>query len=445
MNWMRNWAIALTLTSLLCAGCGDSFTPSPPGDATVRTSALVLTSPPSVKARGKWKRSWFRWDSAASSFLFAPNTTVDLSAVGIETMLLATQLEVDEVNYLVYGYLDGDDEFRFARIHDSDDDGYPDASTATVFLDTEEEVYLTFFPRLDFTPSTDHEYVPFLDMRCQDIRLARDSDDDGWVDEWVATPFAMSDTHPGLLEVRTLTRENQTGDLVILASEYDLYKRAARTLGMGAPHMVLADTNSDEVADQVASLTQGASDRPTVAPPIPRDGMTALFVWAESGAGGRTVEVWEVDSAGADVALLGSVVVVADKTPYEVTWSTALDEGDLISVRFTTHVARALVLTTGDDSPTLYASHPTRVDANDVSATLTLHGEAFPSTGAGVKLHIVRTGEMLDATTTFVSSTELTVALPAFSAGQVSVAFLQLTVDGDASGNPVPIQICEPD
>jgi hypothetical protein len=426
----------------MLAGCGDRIMSQAAAPAPVTRSAVVLAEPPDVSPRGTWGPLGYCWNAESKSFEFVPSYSLDLSALGVTTMLAASPVSVGGVQYLVFGYLDSSAEFQFARVHDGDADGYPDAATATVFLDTNEEVYLTYIPQTDLTPDTDHEYVPFLDVRCQDIRLGRDSNADGWIDQWIGSPFARSDDYPALLGVRTIARLNQTGNLVIAAAEGNLYRHAIRVLG-SSEHMVLSDTDGDNEADQLDSPTL-QSARPSFAPVILRDGMSSIYVWAEDGAGNRTAEVWKVDANGDDIALLGSVVVVNDKLPYEVTLATALDEDDRVSIRFTSHVEEAVVMPVLEASATLHEALPKQVDADRPATTLTLHGREIPSTCVTISLYIVLTGESFSLTPAVVSSTQLSVTLPTFTLDQVSNAFLQLLVDGDAVGEPISIQICKP-
>lgn len=395
--------------SLLVASCGSGQTIV--ADAGPQQSRVVLTSAPEVVTGGAWV--------GLSGFAFVTDCTDCIRVmsgtsaaawqevrVGGAKVLWADVWEVSGTVYLVASVIDSSDITSFYRYHDSGSDGLPDESTETLlFSSGTSPMYVT-----DVVWDEDEGLAYILDRRCQDVRVAEDTNSDGWPDTLRTAAFALSQDHSGLLNVLSITPTVNGIAGSFLESSPALGGGAGTTLLMYDPDGDLeADTVVLQLGQYGAPVTRGA----------PYDGQSQVAVTGGPSAAGATAQIWELDSNLDDVTLLGSVVLGSDGTG-TVSLSRSLDEDEKIGVRFSGGAESQRIPTVLDDRPQLLGVDPDLIPMGQATA-VTVEGVNLTSAT------LLRVYDIASDTTTslsvatLVSTEQATFLLPAAVASSTAV------------------------
>jgi len=406
---------------LLLAAC----TSSDPDAELVGRSLVVLNSPPDVLLSGTINNWGFSVESGETTIDFFDRSGVqddEALAVSGNTLLLTDVRLKSGVEYLLVGTLDASEHFSLYRYHDSSGDGVPDAATQTLLFSSTEPMYVT-----DITNAADGTTY-LLDRRCQDVLVAIDTGTDGWPDQLGTTPYARSADYPRLLDSRSIRITTQNQLLAMVKDGLDL---------MRLPHAIFNDANADLIADAYALGPLG--DKPihlATHMVVGQDTVTAR------GEPGKTVEVWELNGTGGTVAILGSGVVAAggDVT---VSLSRPLTSGESIGLKYSTETAVAIRQVIVAKIPQVLELDPTTVPTGQTS-TVQITGQDLTTTMV-VKL-VEADGTSHTLTTTFVSSTSVSVTIPSLTAeGPGTIYAEEPTQDPEVVGAVgQTLLICDP-
>jgi len=329
-------------------------------------------------------------------------------------VILAAVRQIGSVPYLILGVNDAQDVFHLQSVHDADGDGILDLSTlVTHFTTGSTPAYFTSMAVVD-----DAWY--FLDRRCQDVRLAIDTNADGLPNTLAATPFARSADYSFLLEARSIGSKTEG---VVMAAPVDL----AAVPGHESGWAVYTDSDLNGVAE-----SESLEAARTLAPIVrghPFAGQTKLYVHAGH-AVGQTAEVWLLDENGLDDTLLGSAALASGAWG-GVTLSPALSLDAVIAVRFTNGQAAQREFDVDAPLPQIYSTTPASISRGQHTA-LALEGQGF---AAGMTVAIrTASGTLHVMTATVTDSEQATVALPSLQLGDDGLAHVWATNIGDTSG-----------
>jgi len=379
--------LAVPLALLVFAGCGrdafdgaraDSVLDGPRG--LVSQSPMVNTEPPFAIFTGRLGESGWtflaRTDGDAEVQgrppSFVTGTAETLAVPGTRVLYARHWLHASQ-SYLVVGALQVDDTFRLYRYHDGSGDGWPDASTETLLIDTSPSpAFVTQVLRREGS-------VLLLDRRCQDVLIARDLDQDGWPETLAATPHAASASWAYLTSVVAL-RSAPNGDFI--ASEFPLTPprmRMDHNFLRRVPHRVYSDADGDGVVD-TETIVDPDDPTPGVRGCL-TDGDANVMVVGFQITTTKTAEVWALDASGAAVTLLGSASV-APQAEVLIPLSQALSTQDVVRISYEGEESAGRRILVRGAIPRLYratpaslpsaASVPVSMEGDGLSATMAL-------------------------------------------------------------------------
>ena len=410
----RRTARALgTVALMVLGGCGSATLPPP-----LQGSPVVLTAPPEVALGGGYGDGHYTHLTGAT-FEFVHegmegHAARALTVPGAAALYARLAVHAGQAYFLV-GAIDANEHWTLYRYHDVTGDGAPDASTQTLLIATGAPSYIT---DLAFTPGGSRCYL--LDRRCQDVRLATDTNSDGWIDQLQATPFAMSETWPTLLSGRVL---DAVSSAAVRVREFSSTQLADIAL---FPADVYTDTDADSVADTSDAETPFAVT-PFITGPLPYAGQTSLLVGTPAHGTGPAIEIWTLDAAGGDVALLGSGTPTGagEVGAVSVPLSPSLIEGQSLGVRFVRRTASQLQLQVLPALPQVVSVVPYFIATGTSATTVLLQGANFSASTSVTLIHS-------DGTTTTLVPTLL-------GPGTISVS-----VPGQSEGGGVTFRVRDP-
>jgi hypothetical protein len=389
-------------------------------------SQAVLDSPPGV-VLGGWVNGWvFTVDEDSTTIEFANSSGEheDTSIVvpGEHLLLVETAFEADTV-YLLAGALDAAERLKLYRYHDATSDGAPDASTQVLLLTSTEAMYVTDISR------TDDGTTYMLDLRCQDVLVATDTNADDWPDQVVSTPFARSADFPKLLHTNAI-RFTSSGKLLAMVD------RQMEALHL--PHDIYVDTNADLVADSHVVGPEG--NRPIGMGGFLRADQDEVELEAESG---QVVQVWELDAGGATVSQIGSATAGAGGA-VSITLSRSLVAEERIGIKYASESHVQIDQVVISQIPQILRLDPQSVETNQ-NTTVHLYGRDFTTTMT-VQL-VDGAGTVHGLAASFIDSSHVTVTTPSIAAeGLVMIYAFEASEDPDMVGaRGMTLLVCEPD
>lgn len=361
---------ALMLAALFpTVGCGDSFRSTPAGveSSPPGRSAVVLAHAPDTCSIGQFGPVTYRADSAEGMDIHFVPDDVSIGVPGIKLQFAQT-VRVGGSEYLLVGSIDASDDFHLYRYADTTGDGVPDQSSEVqLFSSLGDPMFVT-----SVAMAADGSFF-CLDRRCQDICVAIDTDSDGWGDTLQASPFARSQDFPAMLDARRVSGPASVDGVFVLG----LMDVAGQDELGELPAWILTDSDSDGAAD-LLTVVESRRARIGAYDHIPFDGQTAVSVFGFGYPSGATAEVWLLDSGGNDVQLLGSAVL-ADDQPTSVSLSSALVEGQVVSIRLAGGGAASQTAHVVSDAPQVHRCTPYMTEAG-VAAPVTLKGANLTAT-----------------------------------------------------------------
>lgn len=408
-----------TIIALLALGlcsCGNSAPATTPSNRTTLTSTPVLTEPPPYTADNGpiGAAEWFvPSDGTAIEIVPQNGTGVSKFSVTIPgtRLLMATVATIGGTEYLLMGAIDSNEQFTLHRMHDSNGDEVVDGATLTaVFNSNSEKVY-------GYSLSVQGDKWYLLDRRCQDVRIALDTTSDGFANSWQATPFAKSQDHAVLLDTRhLLSPETGTG--------VDAFATLQEPADVEPARVECRDTDADNVADSVTSVA-ARSVVPNVYGRL-FSGQTTVRVQAEFGDG-ETVQIYDVDTAGAPDTLLGSVQLTDDQF-VSVPLSRSLVLAEEIAVKFASTGAEIEFFEVGEDEPQYLKISKVNLPVGQVN---TVDVEGYNLTSTTTYTLETKDGQSLTITPTFNSSTSVTLSIPLIGVASLGYATIRPVDNGE--------------
>jgi hypothetical protein len=318
-----------------------------------------------------------------------------------------------------------DDEFQLYRYHDTTGDGVPDDATRVTLLDSAPaKMYVTSF-------ATIGDGTTYLfDARCRDIRVAIDSDSDGWPDTIATAPFAAASEYPDELEWVVGIWSDTEGH--VLTSPVWSTQCHFEVQGYCSLYQRFKDTDADGEADAVDTF-QRTNNHPVVKG-HPYDGQSQLQVRAPIGL---VVQVWDLDANGDEDTLLGSATITTSEWT-SISLSPALSEGDDLAIRSTTSPSHVVKYSVIDDRPQLLGAEPAIVHTSEAQ-TVQFEGINLVSGMSAV----LRTadGEDHSVSVDFVGQTEIRVTMPTLSDEAAGPAELLLRAPGTSASEPADASV----
>lgn len=402
----------MTIAASACGHASDSGS-STASPTIARSSQVVLTTPPPSPIGGRTLNGNFGHGSDHSSIFILPRLATGFEiSFSPSVVQLAAEHTVAGTTYLFVGTVDSSDIFTLHRFHDANADEVVDASTkTTVFTTGSAKAYFT---DVAFTATRWF----FLDRRCQDVWVADASA--GLPTSISSTPFARSADHSALLSVLYVKAESASKVLGLRSAE----DTNAAEVEHRDPVLTMEDTTGNDVADSV-SLSSVAAHPDVVG--LPYHGQTALEAIASHT---DTIEVWRLDSSGAEDTLLGSQAVtgaIGSPLVTSIALSPALSEGEVIRVRYDSETVGDADFTVAPALPQLLSTD-TQTVASDSTATIVIKGFNL-SSGMNVELWHMTKGDQPPTALTFsvTSGSEISVTVPALGSSWEGRCLIQAT------------------
>jgi len=400
----------LVATAALSVGCSSGSEPASAPTGLLSQSSPILSVPPQTCELLKTRSLQSLWINDEEDRIEWKKPDGSLQTLVLESkilMLASLDIEAPSNEEWLVGAIDSSEVWHLYHVKDTDGDGFPNQSSATLLLDTgTSKAYITDVVRSSQQSST----IFLLDRRCQDILLATDSDADGLADDLESTPFAMSASFPRLLDCRML-HEASDDSVTVLVSPNQVPRAMRGPCDIEAlPRVRYEDTDSDKVAESEAESV----------PPLHaqirghcRAGMSELEVVGDVG---ETVQIWDVPGTGSPT-LLGSKTLTSAATDLtdDASWETVtlsrnLLAGETIRVAYASGSVFDYELKVGEDGPDLYRVGSGGFNVSLGGGTYSLHGRGFVS-GDSVHLKTMDGNEYALATT-FENENELEFVVP---------------------------------
>jgi len=422
---------SVLLIGIFLVGCSGG---EPESDGARRVSAQVLSSPPEVIDSGHFDGEWhysIRGDEAEVDFTSERSGgTSSVSIPGATGILAASARELSGTRYLVVCAIGSQESISVLRMHDTTGDGMPDASTLVELFDSDSEpLYVTSLAW------SDGGRLYMLDRRCQDIRLATDSDSDGWPDVLRSIPYAKSDDYAQLLD--TFAVVSPAGGTVDALTDWSPASRRK------IPYWQFVDSDLNGVADGASKVAEGGLG--IAVKGMPFDGQSAVEV---AGEPGRTVELWSVDSAGDNDSLLGSTSISSTSLDYWVslTVSPSLQLGATVRVQYENDFQSGRIFKVVRDWPQILGVGWLWVEVGDNGGTVEVEGLNFTS-DMTIRMATI-SGNEYTLSTTFIDSENATGTIPSLSeTDRHNVADFWVCVPGqpEAEQHTFTVQLCPPE
>ncbi len=411
---------------VLLSGCGGDRSVlsdgSPSLPPVANNSPVVLTTIPEVLlTEVLFTRSILRIAPSSSEAKFFYQGNSSSINFANSAILAARPRKVNGILYVLLSVVDRTTEqCTIYRVHDTDGDWLPDASTVTSLADsgTRKSYVTSISAGRDGT-------LYLLDRRCQDVFVFEDTDQDGWEDSWDSSPIVRSQDFAYLLDARAVYGGDgsvPTVQVFQIESPNEVSFHAPVTF------REYADTDLDGLADQETIHDQ--SDAPPRLGIPPQAGVLSLRVNYTFGGGatGDVVEAWSLDAQGQEDTLLGSVTMPASLKG-TISLSSSLTKGDRIALKKSGASNRSVRIV-WPEGPTILAVSPSQVEEG-VAETLVIAGHGF-SADSRVWMRDPD-DEQVMLSTTYVNSTTLQASIPASTLVAGSRCYLSV-FDQNAAG-----------
>ncbi len=266
-----------------------------------------------------------------------------------------------------------------------------------------------------------------LDSRMYRVRILTDTTGNGLPDSLQATPF-LDTTQTHFLGHTVDIQEGPEGGIKLIdETARDGYSQP------GEAELCVRDVDSNGVADEYHEITVGLwpSDvAPFISGKLDSDD-TKVRV---NGAPGALIEVWRLDSGQNPDTKLASGQIPAGATSLDLTLPATESEGTEVAVQIAGETTIGPITTVGPPRPRVTDISPIEITA--ATTTVTVSGDGLTS-ALQVRLVDPNPSIGLDpllATTTFVSSTEITVTIPSNLSTEPGIWVLEVLEGDDVVG-----------